>query len=120
MKKIIEQVRYLCRDNKQVQPLLDELERWADAQVPLEHLDEMSKELNEIIHQYAMGIKFHKALKEVIDIYGQDIGLPNDMPVDQDGFETLKKRIQIIEDRKIAVDKLRTLYHIEELMENIK
>jgi len=123
MKKTVEQLRHLCKHIQDVKKmhsamsLLDDIDRWADAQFALEELDALSESLNGQIIRLTANVKMYSTLSEVLEMSRESLGIPDHIEIDKSALEELKTIIQELEQRKERCDRLRTLYTIDKMTE---
>lgn len=123
MKKAVEQLRRLFKHIHDVDKmhsamsLLDDIDRWADAQFTLEELDDLSESLNHQILRLTASVKMNSALSEVLEMSREALGIPNCIEIDKSALEEVKTIIQDFEQKKERCDRLRTLYTIDKMTE---
>jgi len=123
MKKAVEQLRHLCKHIHDVDKmhsamsLLDDIDRWADAQFALEELDALSESLNGQIIRLTANVKMYSTLSEVLEMSRESLGIPNHIEIDKSALEEVKTIIQKLEQKKERCDRLRTLYTIDKMTE---
>jgi len=114
MKKQIQKLREICDDLGGARFLLDELDRWADAQLTIEDLDGMSKGLNTEIIRLSSSIKIRSAMVDLVEAMSEH---PVDVSHEQEAYETIKSEISELEALKTRCDRLRTLHAIDSMTE---
>lgn len=115
MKKVVEQLRHLCKHMhvvmESVMSLLDDIDSWADAQFTLEELDDLSESLDFQIHRLTAAVKLYSTLSETLKTSRESLD------VDDSALEGVKEIIQDFEQKKERCDRLRTLYTIDKMTE---
>jgi len=123
MKKAIKELRNLCglidfmKSRADAMSILDNLDRWADAQLPIEELDEISKGISQHIARMLSTIRLNSALAEILELEREQLGISDSLRIDIDTLEELKAEIARFEKKKEIFERLRTLYAIEEMTE---
>jgi len=123
MKKAVKELRSLCKlindigHRTDAMSILDDLDRWANAQLPIEELDEISEGISHHIVRMLSAVKLNSAMAEVLEMGREQLGIPDCLRIDTDALEEIKAEIMRLEKKKEIFERLRTLYAIEKMTE---
>lgn len=118
MKRAVEQLRVICRDNLEALPLLDALDRWSEAIHALEFLGSLSDSINKTIAKHKFTIKMNETIGDMLITFKDDLELPESFGgVDRETLSAMRDEICDLARKRDAIDSLLTLIQIEQMTE---
>jgi DNA-binding transcriptional MerR regulator len=115
MKKAVEQLKIICKDNKEAMELISEIDKWADAQFPIEEIETMIKAFDRSISKLSVTIKMNLSIVGFLSEFKDAFDLPDCVRLDEDALQEAKDELKNLEDKKRMYEKLGILYHIEQM-----